>query len=34
MLVASARELGAPLVTRDDAILKYAAGGALRVIPC
>jgi PIN domain nuclease of toxin-antitoxin system len=34
MLVATARELGAPLVTRDDAILRYAASGAVRVIAC
>ena len=33
LLVATARELGAPLVTRDAAILAYAAAGAVRAIP-
>lgn len=34
LLVATARQLGAPLVTRDAAILAYAATGAVRAIPC
>lgn len=34
LLVATARELGTPLVTRDARILAYAAIGHLRVIAC
>lgn len=34
MLVATARELGAALVTRDQRILAYAATGAVRALPC
>lgn len=34
LLVATARELGVPIVTRDAAILAYAATGAVRAIPC
>jgi PIN domain nuclease of toxin-antitoxin system len=34
LLVATARELGAPLVTRDARILAYAAIGHLRALAC
>lgn len=34
MLVATARELGVPLVTRDARILAYAAAGEVRAILC
>jgi PIN domain nuclease of toxin-antitoxin system len=34
LLIATARDLGAPLVTRDTRILAYAAQGYLDVIPC
>jgi len=34
LLIAQARELNVPLVTRDDAILDYAALGHVRAIPC
>ena len=34
LLVATARELGVPLVTRDQSIIDYAAAGHLLVIPC
>ena len=34
LLVASARELGAPLVTRDAQILAYAEAGHLRALAC
>jgi PIN domain nuclease of toxin-antitoxin system len=33
-LVATARHLGIPLVTRDKRILEYAAAGHLRVVKC
>jgi PIN domain nuclease of toxin-antitoxin system len=34
LLVAVARELGVPVVTRDDKILDYAAAGHVQAIPC
>jgi PIN domain nuclease of toxin-antitoxin system len=34
LLIATARDLGAPLVTRDERILAYAAQGHLDAIPC
>jgi PIN domain nuclease of toxin-antitoxin system len=34
MLVATARELGLPLVTRDARILAYAAAGEVRALAC
>jgi PIN domain nuclease of toxin-antitoxin system len=34
LLVATARDLGARLVTRDERILAYAAQGHLDAIPC
>jgi PIN domain nuclease of toxin-antitoxin system len=34
LLIATARELGAPLVTRDQMILAYARQGHLDAIPC
>ena len=34
LLIATARDLGAPLVTRDKRILAYAAQGHLDAIPC
>ena len=34
LLVAVARELGVPVVTRDDKILDYAAAGHVKAIPC
>lgn len=34
ILVATARQLGVPLVTRDEKILAYAATGALEVLAC
>jgi PIN domain nuclease of toxin-antitoxin system len=34
LLIATARDLGAPLVTRDARILAYAAQGHLNAIPC
>ena len=34
LLIATARDLGAPLVTRDARILAYAAQGHLDAIPC
>ena len=34
LLVATARELGVPLVTRDRSIIDYAAAGHLLVLPC
>lgn len=34
MLVATARELAIPLLTRDARILAYAATGHVRVVPC
>jgi PIN domain nuclease of toxin-antitoxin system len=34
LLIATARELGAPLVTRDRRILDYAAQGHVDAIPC
>ena len=34
LLVATARELGVPLVTRDQRILRYAEAGHLRAIAC
>lgn len=34
MLVATARERGIPLVTRDSRILTYADGGHVQVLPC
>ena len=33
-LVATARALGVPIVTRDRAILDYAASGHVRALPC
>lgn len=34
MLVATAREMGAPMVTRDRKLLAYAAAGHMQVLPC
>lgn len=34
LLIATARDLGAPLVTRDERILAYAAQGHVDAIPC
>jgi PIN domain nuclease of toxin-antitoxin system len=34
LLIATARDLGVPLVTRDARILAYAAQGHLQAIPC
>jgi PIN domain nuclease of toxin-antitoxin system len=34
LLIATARDLGAPLVTRDALILAYARQGHVDVIPC
>jgi PIN domain nuclease of toxin-antitoxin system len=34
LLIATARDLGVPLVTRDVRILAYAAQGHLDAIPC
>jgi PIN domain nuclease of toxin-antitoxin system len=34
MLIASAREMGVPLVTRDTKIIAYAAAGFVDVLPC
>ncbi len=34
MLIATARELGMPIVTRDAAIIAYAARGHIAVVPC
>lgn len=34
ILAATARDLGAMLVTRDRALLDYAAAGAISVLPC
>lgn len=34
LLVATARHLGVPLVTRDAKIIAYAAQGFVRVLPC
>lgn len=34
LLVATARHLGMPIVTRDAKIIAYAAQGFVRVLPC
>ena len=34
LLIATARHIGAAIITRDSRILAYASGGYVRVVPC